>query len=62
MCPPVVCSQISKSKDPQAEILEGGQQMGVIPAGTLLRTEFSAFLPSSSGGGKQKGEKMTVKT
>ena len=41
--------------------------MGVIPAGTLLRTEFSAFLPNSGSGGasgdklKAGGNKLTVK-
>ena len=50
--------QISRSKDPQAEISQGGLPMGVIPAGTLLRTEFSAFLPEND---KEKGDKMAVR-
>ena len=53
-------TQVSRSKDPQAEITQQQMMLGVIPAGTLLRTEFSAFLPDSDSqrGG---GSKMTVR-
>ena len=56
---------MSRSKDPQSEILQGGHTMGVIPAGTLLRTEFSAFLPDrggeEGGGGGGGGSKLAVR-
>ncbi|CAI8055642.1 Bardet-Biedl syndrome 2 protein homolog, partial [Geodia barretti] len=50
--------KVSRSKDPLSEISQGGQPMGVIPAGTLLRTEFSAFLPDGGGGGGGGGGKL----
>ena len=51
----VVGSQVSRSRDPGRE----GEVMGVIPAGTLLRTEFSAFLPDTSDS-QSGGSKVTV--
>ena len=38
---------MARSTDPNAE-LSLGEPMGVIPAGTLLRTEFNAVIPEET--------------
>ena len=42
---------MAQSTDPNAE-LSLGEPMGVIPAGTLLKTEFSAVIPDETAQGK----------
>ena len=43
--------KVARSTDPNAE-LSLGEPMGVIPAGTLLKTEFSAVIPDETAQGK----------
>lgn len=49
--PSIIPLQVAQSKDPATE-LSLGEPMGVIPAGTLLKTEFSTVVPDATTQGK----------
>jgi len=51
VCPSIIPLQVAQSKDPATE-LSLGEPMGVIPAGTLLKTEFSTVIPDATTQGK----------
>ena len=48
-----VCCQVAMAKDPKEELSRAGP-VGVIPAGTLLKTEFSTFIPTPGGDPSEK--------
>ena len=49
--PSIIPLQVAHSNDPATE-LSLGEPMGVIPAGTLLKTEFSTVVPDATTQGK----------